>query len=334
MMPTVSWLVPVHDAEETLECTLRSVERQTFRDWECVVVDDGSRDGSRRVVDRFVAKDPRFRVLSTPHLGIVGALSLGLGECRGRYIARLDADDIAHRRRLALQIAMLDERHELELVGSHVKMFPRRILSDGLREYERWLDSVTTDEHVRREAFVESPLAHPTWLARRELLVEYGYRDVGWAEDYDLLLRCLGDGKRIGVVPKKLVGWRDGPNRLSRTSEACTSERLVACKAEYLARGLLALADEYVLWGYGDTGRVLSRALLQRGKRPSHIVELHPGRIGQRIAGAPVIAHPELPNVPRRPIVVSVAGVRARTEIREALAGMGFVELVDYVCAA
>jgi glycosyltransferase involved in cell wall biosynthesis len=334
MMPSVSWLVPVHDAEETLECALRSVRRQTFRDWECVVVDDGSHDGSRRVVEGFAAKDSRFRVVASSHRGIVGALTLGLAECRGRYVARLDADDFAHRRRLELQVAKLEERRDLALVGSHVKMFPRKILSDGLRDYERWLGSITTEDHVRREAFVESPLAHPTWLARRELLVEYGYRDVGWAEDYDLLLRCLGDGKRIGVVPKKLVGWRDGPNRLSRTSEACTSERLVACKAEYLARGLLTRADEYVLWGYGDTGRVLSRALLQRGKRPSHIVELHPGRIGQRIAGAPVIAHPELSNVPRRPIVVSVAGPRARSEIRAALAGMGFVELVDYVCAA
>jgi glycosyltransferase involved in cell wall biosynthesis len=333
MRPTVSWLVPVHDAEETLPCALRSVERQTFRDWECIVVDDGSRDGSRRVVRSFVEKDPRFRVVESPHQGIVGALGTGLSECEGNYVARLDADDIAHRRRLALQLEWLTNRPELDGVGSHVKMFPRGLLTDGLRDYERWLASIRSDVDVRREAFVESPIAHPTWLVRRELFDD-GYRDRGWPEDYDLLLRWLRGGMRIGVVPRKLVGWRDGPARLSRTSAACRADRIVACKAHHLARGFLARTDEYVLWGYGDTGRTLCKSLREHDKRPSHIVELHPGRIGQRIAGAPVIAHTELPDVPRRPVVVSVAGLVPRSEIRRALANMGFVELVDFVCAA
>jgi hypothetical protein len=112
------------------------------------------------------------------------------------------------------------------------------------------------------------------------------------------------------------------------------SERFVACKAYHLAEGFLAKAREYVLWGYGDTGRVLCKALAEHGLRPSHIVELHPGRIGQRIAGAPVIAYHDLPKIPRAPLIVSVAGVVPRTQIREALGEMGFVELVDYVCAA
>jgi glycosyltransferase involved in cell wall biosynthesis len=333
MRPTVSWLVPVHDAEETLPCALRSVERQTFRDWECIVVDDGSRDGSRRILRNFAEKDPRFRVVESPHQGIVGALGRGLSQCQGKYVARFDADDIAHRRRLALQLEWLTNRPELDGVGSHVKMFPRAVLSDGLCDYERWLASIRSDVDVRREAFVESPIAHPTWLVRRELFDD-GYRDRGWPEDYDLVLRWLRAGKRIGVVPKKLVGWRDGPSRLSRTSAACRTDRIVACKAHHLARGFLASADAYVLWGYGDTGRTLCKALLDHDKRPSHIVELHPGRIGQRIAGAPVIAHTTLPKVPRRPVVVSVAGLVPRNEIRRALACMGFVELVDFVCAA
>lgn len=334
MTATVSWLVPVHDAEETLPCALRSVARQTFDDWECIVVDDGSHDGSRRVALEFAEKDPRFRVVESPHQGIVGALGTGLARCRGKYVARLDADDIAHRRRLAIQLEWLANRPELDGVGSHVKMFPDAVLTDGLRDYASWLGSIRSDEDVRREAFVESPIAHPTWLVKRELFSSDSYRDRLWPEDYDLVLRWLRAGKRIGVVPTKLVGWRDGPNRLSRTSRACRSDRIVACKAHHLARGFLAGTEDYVLWGYGDTGRTLCKALFEHGKRPSHIVELHPGRIGQRIAGAPVISHAVLPDVPRRPVVVSVSGLVARSEIRHALAGMGFVELVDFVCAA
>jgi glycosyltransferase involved in cell wall biosynthesis len=334
MTPTVSWLVPVHDAEETLACALRSVQRQTFTDWECVVVDDGSRDGSRDLVRELGARDPRFRSLPIARAGIVAALTAGLAECRGRYVARLDADDIAHRERLALQLRAFVADPELVAVGSHVKMFPRAGLSDGLRAYERWLASIVSSDDVKREAFVESPLVHPTLLVRRESLQDFGYRDRGWPEDYDLILRWLGRGMRLGVVPRRLVGWRDGPSRLTRTAAACKGDRIVACKAEHLAQGFLAGADQYVLWGYGDTGRTLCRALAEHGKRPSHIVELHPGRIGQRIAGASVIAPTELPHLPKRAIVASVAGKIPRGEIREALSKMGFVELRDFVCAA
>jgi hypothetical protein len=89
-----------------------------------------------------------------------------------------------------------------------------------------------------------------------------------------------------------------------------------------------------VLWGYGATGRQLCRALAERGKQPSHIVELHPGRLGQIIHGAPVIAPAALTGLRELPVVVSVAGQQARAEIRAALDGMGFRQLDDYLCCA
>ena len=89
-----------------------------------------------------------------------------------------------------------------------------------------------------------------------------------------------------------------------------------------------------MLWGYGGTGRQLQRSLRRHGKRPSAIVEVHPGRVGNRIQGAPVIAPTALKERPREPLVVSVAGASARAQIRAALAAMGFRESLDYVCAA
>ncbi len=334
MTPVVSWVVPVYDAEETLGCALRSVQSQTFADWECIVVDDGSRDRSVGIARGFQSADARFRVLERAHGGIVEALNAGVGECRGRYVARLDSDDVAHSRRLDLQVAALEERGSLCAVGTHVKMFPRRILSDGLLSYERWLTSIRCEADVRREVFIECPIAHPTLCIRREVLARYGYRNLGFPEDYDLVLRLVADGKEIGIVGRRLVGWRDRPDRLSRTSTHCRQDRIVACKAHHLARGFLSAGPEYVLWGYGDTGRVLCRALAHEGKRPTHIVEVHPGRIGQKIAGARVIAFDELSQIPRRPLVVSVAGESARAEIRAALVDTGFTELDDFVCAA
>ena len=333
-MPRVSVLLPARDAADTLPAALASLRRQTWSDWECIVVDDGSRDRTREVAVAVAAEDRRVRVVPTPPRGLVAALGAGLARCRGEYVARLDADDLMRRDRLAAQVAALDRTPGLAAVGSHVRFFPRAGLSDGLRAYERWLNSVDSPARVRAEAFVECPVAHPSVLARRTVLTTVGYRDQGWPEDYDLLLRLLAAGHEIGVVPRRLLAWRDGPSRLTRTHPAYGLDRITACKASFLAAGFLAGGERYVLWGYGGTGRALARALRRHGKHPSHVVEVHAGRLGNVIHGAPVVPPAALAELPRGRLVASVAGEAARSEIRAFLAALSWVETRDFVCAA
>ena len=272
--------------------------------------------------------------MSAPHEGIVAALNRGLAHCRGTLVARMDADDWMHRDRLAAQRAALARDPGLAAVGTHVRLFPRRTLGPGLRQYEEWLNGIDSAARVRAEAFVECPVAHPTLVVRRDVLAALRYRDAGWPEDYDLVLRLLGHGHDVGVVPRRLVGWRVRPESLTRSSPRYAIERFAACKAAFLAAGFLGASDEYVLWGYGHTGRGLRRALIEHGKRPSHVVELHPGRLGNRIHGAPVIAPEALAGLCGRPVVVSVAHAGPRGEIRAWMSRHGRRETVDYVCAA
>lgn len=333
--PLISILLPAFDAEPTLAGCLRSIERQTEPRWECIVVDDGSGDGTLDCARSFAEKDRRFVTTTLgSHRGLVSALNHGLALCRGRFVARMDADDLMHRARLAAQTRALAAEPELAAVGCHVRLFPREGLRAGFRAYEAWLNGIDSARRVRAEAFVECPIAHPSLMIRRELLTGLGYRDRGWPEDYDLILRLLDRGHAIGVVPERLLSWRAGPARLSMRSPTYAIERFTACKAAFLADGLLAGDDAYVLWGYGHTGRALRRALLAFGKQPSHVVELHPGRLGNTIHGAPVVSPTALTSIPRRPLVVSVAGAGPRAEIRAALERMGFVESRDFVCAA
>jgi glycosyltransferase involved in cell wall biosynthesis len=332
--PLVSILLPVFDADDTLDACLRSVARQTEPRFECVIVDDGSRDGSLGRARRFAARDARFQVIGTRHAGLVAALQRGLAHCRAPLVARMDADDAMHRERLALQRAALAADSNLAAVGCHVRLFPRRGLGAGMRAYEAWLASIDSPQRVRAEAFVECPVAHPTLMLRRDALRDFGYRETGWPEDYDLILRMLAGGRRIGVVPRRLLSWRQRPGRLSRTDERYSTARFTACKAEHLVRTFLSRSGAYVLWGYGATGRSLARALRAHGRHPVQIVELHPRRIGERIQGAPVIPHAALGGPPAPPIVVSVAGAGARALIRAQLRHKGFREGCDYVCAA
>jgi glycosyltransferase involved in cell wall biosynthesis len=293
--PEISILLPVRDAESTLPACLHSVSRQTYRSWECIVVDDGSSDASRTVASAAAASDPRFRVVATPHRGLVAALNAGLEHCRGPFIARMDADDCMRRDRLEKQKAALDAAPELSAVGAHVRLFPRRDVGDGMRRYEGWLNRMERPEEVRADAFVECPIAHPT---------------------------------------ERLLAKRCGPDGLSRRSAAYGIDRFTDCKASHLADSFLAGGDRYVLWGYGGTGRTLHRALRNHGKRAAAIVEVHPGRLGNTIQGAPVIAPRDLGQWRQLPLVASVAGAAARARIRAALGDMGYREVDDFVCAA
>jgi glycosyltransferase involved in cell wall biosynthesis len=332
--PRVSVLLPVFDAGRLLDGCLASLRRQTLPDWECVLVDDGSRDASLAGARRAARADARIRVLARPHQGLVAALNSGLEQCRAPLVARMDVDDLMHRDRLAIQVAEFEADSSLAAVGCHVRVFPRRRLTRGMRAYETWLGGIDSPRRVRENAFVECPVAHPTLVIRTQRLRELRYRDCGWPEDYDLVLRLLERREKLGVVPRRLLLWRDGPARLSRTSPAYASERFTACKAAFLARDFLSGGEGYVLWGYGSTGRTLQQALRRLGKRVSAIIEVHPRRLGNRIQGAPVLPPEALATRRGDPLVVSVARADARDRIRRALARMGFRETLDYVCAA
>jgi len=331
--PRVSVLLPARNAEATLPACLASIRRQSEVRWECIVVDDGSTDATRQIADGAAAADARFRVVSLPHVGLVGALNEGLRHCRAGLVARMDADDLMHRERLAVQAAHLDGNPGLAAAGCHVRLFPRDGLSPRIREYEAWLNGLRDADDVARDAFVECPIAHPSLMMRRSMAA-LGYDDRGWPEDYDLVLRALAHGLRIGVVPRRLLSWRRHPGNLSRRDPRYAREQFFRCKAHYLAAGCLAASPEYVLWGFGETGKALRKALAALGKRASHIVELHPRRLGRRIHGAPVVPPARMAELRGRPAVVSVAREGPRRDARGLLSGMGFVEGRDYVCAA
>lgn len=332
--PLVSILLPARNAGATLGSCLASIRRQTLDSWECVIVDDGSTDATATLAAAAASIDPRLRVVTQAHTGIVAALNAGLAACRAPYVARMDADDVMRRDRLERQLDALEADDSLAAVGCQVRIFPRARLSPRLREYEAWLNGMRHPEDIARDAFVECPVAHPALMMRRPMLAD-GYRDCGWPEDYDLVLRALARGGRIGMVSRRLLAWRDRPDSLSRVDPRYSIERFTACKAHHLAASLLAGRAEYVLWGYGATGRMLHRALAVLGHRAAFIVDVKPSRIGNRIHEAPVVPPRRLTAVAGgRPIVVSVARSAPRAEVRAALRAMGFVEGRDYACAA
>ncbi len=335
--PRVSVLLPVRDAGPYLEACRRSLERQTLADHEVVAVDDGSTDGSGEALDRWAALNPRVRVVHLPPSGLVPALNAGLALCRAPLVARMDADDACHPRRLELEVALLDERAEVGVAGCLVRHVPVHRVAGGTRRYEAWLNGLIEHEAMARERFVESPLPHPTAVVRREVLERAGgWRDLGWPEDHDLWLRLFAAGVRFAKVPRVLHFWRDHPRRLTRTDPRYARAAFLAMKAHHLARGPLAGGRRAVIWGAGPTGRRLARELEREGVVLGGFVDIDPRKVGREVRGVPVVDPGGLDRllVPGTVVLAAVAAWGGRERVRSALAARGLAEGRDFWCVA
>jgi glycosyltransferase involved in cell wall biosynthesis len=334
-MPAVSVLMPCYNAGETLVEALQSLEGQTYSDFEVIAVDDGSTDMTSQVLHTWAVRDHRFQVLVRPHRGIIAALNDAVSVCRSRYIARMDADDFSYPARLERQVNYLDEHPEVDVAGCLVEGFPSSQVREGYRMYIEWLNSLVSDADIRREIFVESPMPHPSIIIRRECLVEAGgYQEHGWAEDYDLWLRLYLAGKHFAKVPQVLLGWRESPERLTRTDSRYTLENFLRAKAHYIARGPAAGRDAVFVWGAGIMGRRFCKPLNQCGLPLAAFIDIDPRKIGRRLHGLPILAAEELPSSWSRfkhPILLAAVGARgARALIRQRLSDMELREEQDW----
>ncbi len=289
--PAISVVLPVRDGERTLGAALESLRAQTFEDFEVIVLDDHSRDGTAAVARAWARRDGRFRVVSAADRpGIVAALQRGLAEARGTCVARMDADDRCHPERLAVQHDLLARAPGLAGCGTGVRLVPESAVTPRAAEYAAWVNSMTDWDTVAANIFVECPLAHPTFMFRARVLAEAGgYRDRAWPEDYDLLLRLWRRGHRFVAAPRVLLDWRDDPGRLSRTHPAYSLAAFRACRVHHLRRSVLRGRSGVVVWGAGPTGKSLAREFARQGVRVQAFVEVDPRKIGQQIHGAPVL---------------------------------------------
>ncbi len=334
-MPLAAVLLPARDAARTVRAAAVSILRQTLRDLVLVAVDDGSRDGTGEILDAVSRRDRRVRVIHGPEEGIARALARGLDACDAAYVVRMDADDVAHPRRVERQLAALSADPSLAAVGSRVRLFPRRAVAAGMVRYAAWLNGLVTPELVARDLLVESPLVHPASVVRRDALVAAGgWRDGDFPEDYDLWLRLAAAGHRLGNVPEVLLDWRESPGRLTRTDPRYALARHVALKAAWLAEGPLAGRREVAIWGAGETGRAFARALGRHDVRVALFLEVDRRKIGRTVRGAPVRSFEEAGRARGLPLLVAVGAPGARQLIRDELDRRGFVEVRDYRCVA
>lgn len=327
--------MPCYNAAGTLEEALISLEEQTYSDYELVAVDDGSSDSTGEILQQRARQDSRIRVISQSHAGLVEALQRGLDSCRAPLVARMDGDDCSHPTRLEKQAAYMMDHPDVDVLSCLVCPFPSQDVREGFRVYIAWLNGLQTNEAIRREIFVESPLPHPSVLFRRDAVRKVGgYQEKGWPEDYDLWLRMYVRGSRFSKLPEVLLDWREHEERLTRTDPRYSVENFLRAKAHYLMLGPLADRDAVLIWGAGMMGRRLSKHLLRNGAPLDAFIDVDPRKIGNTRRGLPILAPKDLPgwwSGHKNGAVLAAVGARgARQLIRERLEQFGLREGEDW----
>jgi glycosyltransferase involved in cell wall biosynthesis len=212
--PIVSVIMPAYNAEKYIGQAIESILGQSFKDFELIIVNDCSKDNTPKIIEDYARRDPRIVCkVNAVNLKLSKALNVGIGIARGKYIARMDADDISMPDRFEKQVSFLDTHPEVGIVGGTMILINDKNEKIGERKYQ--LD----DKSIRNRIFKYSPFCHPAIMMRKDALEKAGLYDHTYnpAEDYDLYFR-LGLVSKFANLNEPVFKYRVIPNSMTTGS--------------------------------------------------------------------------------------------------------------------
>ncbi len=221
MNPYVTVLMSAYNAETFIGEAIESILDQTFTDFEFIIVNDGSKDSTREIIQSYRNKDGRIKVLNNRvNKGLIYSLNRGLNEAGGKYIARMDADDISLPNRLETQVSFMESHDEVGVSSAWMKTF-------GEGKETVW-QSPQDHEEIMATLFCNNCLWHPVAIIRKDILDEYSLRydpDYPKAEDYKLWLD-IAKHKKLANIPEILHRYRIHDRQKTRLDSKSKSKRI------------------------------------------------------------------------------------------------------------
>lgn len=229
--------MPVYNGEQFLSCAISSILKQTFDDWELIVIDDGSTDATPSVLRKFRQNDDRIRILKNQvRQGIARSLNRSASYAKAKLFARMDADDIAYRDRLQVQVNEFNKHPNLVLCGSnavHVDSELRLLFQTSLP---------TSDIEIRELAFFENPFVHSSVMVKADAFNSVGRYQEGLdvAQDYELWIRLFSRGE-VKNLMQPFVALRRHTDSVSNLKYHDQSRYAAEVQSEYAAKELKSI---------------------------------------------------------------------------------------------
>lgn len=281
--------MPVKNTEKYLEACLDSILAQTLKEWELIAVDDHSTDESRAIIERYASEDKmgRITVLSNKGQGIISALRTAYIHTRGRYITRMDSDDIMSENKLELFANKVEQLGVGHIITGYVHYFNDydTKVGKGYRNYADWLNLLSSDQTNYDEIYKECSIASPNWMVHRQDLdtCQAFLPDI-YPEDYDLCFRFREAGLKVATVKEVTHHWRDYPNRTSRTDDNYKDNRFTALKIHHFIKSDYKTSNLLILWGAGPKGKAIAKELIANNLKFQWITD-NQKKIGKDIYG-------------------------------------------------
>ena len=228
--PLISVLMPTYNCRPFLPESILCILAQTLEDFEFIIVDDGSSDDSQTLLQQYAARDGRIRVVRQDNSGVGAALNVALEMARGKYLARLDADDRTPPERFAEQVRFLDEHQDIAVVGGWYRTF-------GTAE-SKTIELPTKPNHVKAALIFRNPIHHANVMMRNQ-----PFRDNGWRystrrrfpEDYDLWV-TIAERHGLANIPRIHLDYRIWPGSVCQDPNLRWRNEMVEIQCRMLAR--------------------------------------------------------------------------------------------------
>jgi glycosyltransferase involved in cell wall biosynthesis len=232
-MPLISVVMPARNASATLEQSLQSLAEQSLRDFELVLVDDGSSDGTAELARSFACKLSLRLVEHEQSQGVARSINDGLAASDSEFVARLDADDLAHPDRLTQQVMLLRQQPRVSVCGSHMLVFDN---ASGPTQPRGMLAHPTHSAAIRTALLQRCAISHPSVMCRRSVFDLVGVYDPNFdfAEDYELWCRASLLGAQFANIDAPLTSYRRHAGQVSQQKGQLQYERDLAIKARYM----------------------------------------------------------------------------------------------------
>ncbi len=299
--PLVTVLLPVHNAAAFLADAINSILSQTFSDFELLIINDGSTDESKKIIESFNDKRIRF-VENETNFGLIATLNRGIKMAKGKFIARMDADDISLPMRLEKQFEKLNADSSIAVLASFVDFINEDGEVTGVLNTDR---ETVSETEIRSMMMRTNCIAHPSVMIRKDVVEKFLYNaKQKSAEDWDLWMRMLASGFRIAKIPEALLHYRIHPASIMGKDKVAVvlERRLMRVKSKFLIGQFLKLkingfyvgvkfswlknfgrhlvSNEFPEWGR-DAKRLLTSSpfrVYSEGKKFSSVLKKYSGR--------------------------------------------------------